>query len=96
MKTIPNSLVKDKIYCVNYLIYKDEAGRSGYLYIAVRQDDMSDFKNAIKNGDFDADDYGIVLDQGAGKPSDETVQRMKILYNCDHDNSFSIFDYKLP
>jgi hypothetical protein len=94
MKNIPTSLIKDKIYCVNYLIYKDEAGSTGYIYIAVRQDDMSDFKNAIKNGDFDADDYGIVLEQGGGKPSDETVQRMKILYSCDHDNSFNVLDYK--
>jgi hypothetical protein len=92
MKNIPTSLIKDKIYCVNYLVYKDEACRSCYIYIAVRQDDMSDFKNAIKNGDFDADDYGIVLEQGDGKPSDETVQRMKILYSCNHDKSFNVLD----
>ena len=94
MKNIPASLIKDKIYCVNYLIYKDEAARSGYIYIAVRQDDMADFKQAIKVGDFDADDYGVVLEQGLGKPSDETMQRMKMLYSCDHDNSFSVSDYK--
>lgn len=94
MKTIPSSLIKDKIYCVNYLIYKDENGKSGYIYIAVREDKMPDFQKALIVGNFDAEDYGIVLEKGFGKPSQDTMQRMKVLYDCNHDTGFSVFDYK--
>lgn len=94
MRNIPTGLVKDKTYCVNYLVYKDESGQNSYLYIAVRQDQMPEFQKAIKCGNFDAEDYGIVLEQGEGIASDDIKQKMRMMYNCDHDSNISIVDYK--
>ena len=93
MRNIPSRLVKDKTYCVNYLVYKDEADKESYLYIAVRQDQMGDFQSALKSGNFDAEDYGIILEQGSGLASDDIKQKMKIMYNCDHTSSKSILDH---
>lgn len=93
MRNIPSSLVKDKTYCVNYLLYKDEAGQESYLYIATRHDKMESFQNAIKLGNFDAEDYGIILEQGTGEAPEEVKQKMKIMYNCDHGSNLSILDY---
>jgi hypothetical protein len=93
MRNIPTGLVKDKTYCVNYLVYKDESGDLAYLYIATRQDKMNDFQNALKNGNFDAEDYGIILEQGTGEASDDVKQKMKVMYNCDHSSNISTLEY---
>jgi len=93
MRKIPESLVKDKIYTVNYLVYQDDNNDKNYLYIAVRRDQMPAFQNALKEGNFDAEDYGIILEQGNGEASDTLIEKMRIMYNCDHDSSISISDF---
>ncbi len=57
---------------------------------------MEEFKNVIKQGNFDAEDYGIILEQGKGAASQLTRDTMKMLYKCDHDNAINIADYAVP
>jgi len=93
MRTIPTSLVKQKLYCVNYIVYKDESDNQGFLYLATRQDKMPDLQEAIKRGNFEAEDYGIILEHGKGESPPEVQQKMQILYNCDHSSNLSVLDY---
>lgn len=93
MKTIPQDLIRDKIYCVNYIEYLGQAGTKEYFYIAVRQDDMLNFKTALEKGDFDADDYGLILEQGNGSAPTYVRDKMKMLYKCEHENALSVNDY---
>lgn len=94
MKTIPQDLIRDKIYCVNYIEYLNDAKQVEHCYIAVRQEYMDEFKAAIKKGDFDTDDYGILLEQGTGPAPAFVRDRMKMMYDCNHDNAINVSDYK--
>ena len=93
MKTIPQNLIRDKIYCVNYIEYLGNEGLREYFYIAVRQDEMDKFKEALKKGNFDADQYGMVLEHGKGSAPDFVRDKMKMLYKCDHESAININDY---
>ncbi len=94
MKIIPRDLIRDKIYCVNYLVYLNGKGDREFVYIAVRQDRMEEFKKAISHGNFDADDYGLVLEHGRGDASDILKEKMKMMYKCDHSSSINVLDYQ--
>ncbi len=93
MRTIPQDLIRDKVYCVNYIEYLGESGAKEYFYIAVRQDEMEKFKEILKRGNFDAEDYGLILEQGNGPASQAVRDRMKMLYKCDHNNAINVSDY---
>lgn len=93
MKTLPTSLVKDKIYCVNYLVFTNKDGVKEYAYVAVRQDNMADFREAVKRGGFDLEDFGLVLEHGKGEASETTREKMRMLYKCDHKATVSVLDY---
>lgn len=93
MKTIPQDLIRDKVYCVNYIEYIGESGANEHFYIAVRQDEMDQFKKAIKEGNFDAEDYGLILEHGMGSASEDVRNRMKLHYQCDHENAINVSDY---
>lgn len=94
MRSIPIQLIKNATYCVNYLVYSNEKGKREFLYIASRKDQMSQLKEAIKRGNFIAEDYGIVLEHGDGEAPDIIKEKMKMLYNCNHEGSLSILDYE--
>ena len=93
MRTIPQDLIRDKVYCVNYIEYLNDANTSEHFYIAVRQDEMDKFKEVIKQGNFDAEDYGLILEQGQGPASQMTRDKMKMLYQCNHENAINVSDY---
>ena len=85
MRTLPKSLIDDNIYCVNYLVYLDSKDAKRYLYLAVRRSNMQKFQEALREGRFDADDYGIVLEYGEGEASAITKEKMKIMYKCNSE-----------
>ncbi len=93
MRTIPQDLIRDKVYCVNYIEYIGETNAQEYFYIAVRQDEMDKFKTALEHGNFEADDYGLILEQGNGSAPKIIREKMKLLYKCDHDSAINVSDY---
>ena len=93
MRNIPRNLIEDKTYCVNYLVFKNEYGVREFLYIVIREDKMSAFQEAVRRGNFDADDYGTVLERGKGEPTESIIAKMKLLYKCDHNSGLSVLDY---
>ena len=90
MRNIPSYLIKDKTYCVNYIVFQNEHGSTEFLYIAVREDHMPEFKEAIKNGNFDAEDYGYILEHGKGEASNMVKEKMKLLYKCNPDINYKV------
>lgn len=93
MRTIPRTLIDNDVYCVNYLVYSNDEGVREFIYVAVRQSDMEGFRRAIRLGNFDAEDYGVVLEHGKGEASDIIKQKMKLMYKCDHVNAMTVADY---
>ena len=93
MRTIPQDLIRDKVYCVNYIEYIGASNTKEYFYIAVRQDQMNEFKTALTQGNFDAEDYGLILEQGGGSSNQLMRDKMKMLYKCDHDNAINVSEY---
>lgn len=93
MKTIPHNLIENKTYCVNYLVFLNDKGAREHLYIAVRRDEMPEFKQVVLRGNFDPEEYGVVLEYGRGDALPEIKEKMKMLYNCDHEKAVSVQDY---
>ncbi len=84
MRNIPRDLIDNKTYVVTYVVYLDSEGQKRYFYIAIRKDKMLGFQRAVLEGNFDAEDYGIILEEGEGEAPEAVKDRMKILYHCDH------------
>ncbi len=87
MRNIPKDLIDSKAYIVTYVVYLDSNGKKRYFYIAVRKDNVLGFQKAILEGDFDAEDYGIILEEGEGEAPDVVKEKMKIMYHCDHNGA---------
>ena len=94
MRTIPRDLIDKKTYVVTYVVYLDNEGDKRYFYIAVRKDKMLGFQRAVLEGDFDAEDYGIILEEGEGEAPDVIKEKMKMLYQCDHVQATNLSDLK--
>lgn len=94
MKSIPRSLIDDNTYCVNLIVYNNNDGQREFVYMAVRRDNMPKFQQAIKRGNFDAEDYGVILEGGSEEPTDYIKNKMKILYKCNHDKALNALNYQ--
>lgn len=84
MRNIPKDLIENKTYVVTYVVYLDSDAQKRYFYIAVRKDKLLEFQRAVIEGNFDAEDYGIVLEEGEGEASDVVKEKMKMMYQCDN------------
>ena len=95
MRNIPRDLIRNQVYCVNYLVFLDDADHQRYCYVAVRQKDMPQFKKALRAGDFELDDFGVVLEEGEGDAPSHVQEKMHYLYNCNHTNALDVEDVDL-
>lgn len=93
MRNIPVKLIKDEVYCVNYLVYRNEEGTREHIYLATRQDNMRFLQDAIRHGNFEAEDFGIILEQGKGEASEMTKEKMQLLYKCNHNPGIDVVDF---
>lgn len=93
MKTIPRSLIRDEVFCVNYIVYLSDKGVRNFMYIAVRNKDLEEFKKVVRRGNFIAEDYGFVLEQGSGDALEIIKEKMKLLYDCNHSSALKVQDY---
>jgi hypothetical protein len=95
MRSIPRNLIRDQVYCVNYLIYEDESGKENYCYLAVRNSDMEKFQKALSCTDFDLNDFGVVLEEGLGEASENVKDKMRHLYNCKHEAAIELESFEM-
>mgnify|MGYP001315232722 CR=1 FL=1 len=93
MRNIPRDLIQKKTYVVTYLVYEDATGQQRYFYIAVRKDKMPAFQRAILAGNFEPEDYGFILEEGLGEASEVIKEKMKIMYQCDHEGATQLEKY---
>lgn len=59
-----------------FLMADDPEGRTFYAYIAVRGDRTDAFEQWAAHGEFDIKQWGIIIENGFGKPSAEIIARM--------------------
>lgn len=95
MRNLPISLIKDKLYFINYIVYTNQDEEIQYMYLAVRHDNLDGFKEAIKIGTFEAEDYGLILESGKGHACEDVKMKMKLLYNCTEDDNISVIDFNI-
>ncbi len=55
---------------------------------------MLKFQKALQHGNFNAEDFGLILEQGTGTAPTHIRDKMKMLYKCEHKNGVNISDYK--
>lgn len=66
---------------VRYITAK-EKGRPCWYYLELDIEKYSEYKKALKSGNFTLTDYGKILKSGWGeKPDEETLKEMKERYN---------------
>jgi hypothetical protein len=82
-------LAKQMVF-INYITSEDEYGTPTYHYVNVRGDKMTEFRKALKKGNFNPEDYGQVLTSGYGEPSPELRAQMAIDYGCNHEAAIEL------
>ena len=85
-------ILAEKTVCV--LLVRGEApdGTPLYAYVGVRADKLEAFMAAQKMGTFYPEEFGVVIESGAGEPSLEVRMRMEQDYGFNHDGMLDIPD----
>jgi hypothetical protein len=83
-------LLAEKTMCILLLRGDDTNGGKIYAYVAIRADKLEDFMEAQKNGVFYPEEYGVIIESGAGEPSDEVKKKMTSEYGFNHDSMVDI------
>ena len=78
-------IMAEKTVCVLLVRGTDPEGGLIYAYVAVRADVLEAFMEAQKNENFYPEDYGVIVESGAGEPSDEVKARMERDYGFNHE-----------
>ncbi len=69
----------------------DADGNKIYHYLAIKEQDVENFRNAIRAGKpYDVRDYGAVLESGFDQPDDKVKEKMTKLYGCNHNSVVTI------
>lgn len=78
-------MLAEKTMCILLLRGEDKDGAKIYAYVAIRADKLEEFMEAQKNGIFYPEEYGVILESGAGEPSDEVKKKMTTEYGFNHE-----------
>ncbi len=69
-------------------------GEPIWAYVAVKLSDLEKFMRAQQEGNFDPEEYGVIIEGGVGKiPPADVMQRMEVEYGFNHDQ---MLDLKNP
>lgn len=83
-------IIAEKTVCVLLVRGENPDGKKIFAYMAVRADKLESFIEAQKSGTFYPEDYGIVIESGAGDPSDEIKEKMTKEYGFNHEAMLDI------
>ena len=85
-------ILAEKTVCV--LLVRGEApdGAPLYAYVGVRADRLKEFMEAQQSGTFYPEEFGVVIESGAGIPSAEVRARMERDYGFNHEGMLDIPD----
>ncbi|MCD6035269.1 MAG: hypothetical protein K0R63_1010 [Rickettsiales bacterium] len=90
MLNISQKIFAEKTSTVVYLTSSNEKGTDFYFYVSIRADRLPAFQQALKQGNFRAEEYGTILAWGYGKPPEEVVQEMATHYGCKPESAISL------
>ncbi len=88
--TRSEQIIAEKTVCVLLVRGESPDGKKIYAYLAVRADKLEEFMEAQKSGTFYPEDYGIVIESGAGDPSEEIKEKMTKEYGFNHEAMLDI------
>ena len=85
-------ILAEKTVCV--LLVRGEApdGTPLFAYVGVRADKLQEFMVAQSQGTFYPEEFGVIIESGAGEPSDEVRARMETDYGFNHAGMLDIPD----
>lgn len=85
-------IIAEKTVCILLVRGEDPQGGKIYAYVGIRADKLEEFMEAQRKGLFYPEDFGIVLESGAGEPSDEVKEKMTKEYGFNHNAMVDIPD----
>lgn len=85
-------ILAEKTMCILLLRGENADKENIWAYVGVRADKLEEFMRAQNNGIFFPEDYGVVIEQGAGEPSDAIKEKMTTEYGFNHDAMIDIPD----
>ncbi len=85
-------IIAEKTVCVLLVRGESPEGELIYAYVAVRADRLEEFMQAQKTGLFYPEDFGVIIEAGAGDPSEEVRERMERDYGFNHSKMIDIPD----
>ena len=64
-----------------------------WAYVAVRLIDLEKFIEAQQSGNFDPEEFGVIVEAGEGdSPPSEVVERMEKEYGFNHEKMLNLAD----
>lgn len=72
--------IAKKSYLFTLVKSEDAQGRPTFFYLAIQAHKWDAFKQALKKGNFDANDYGAVLYSDYGEPTEAVQQAVEAHY----------------
>ena len=75
----------EKTVCVVLVRGESLEGAPIWAYVGVQADKLEDFLKAQNSGEFDPADFGVIIDQGEGEPSEEVRAKMESEYGFNHE-----------
>lgn len=85
-------ILAEKTVCVLLVRGEGLDGVPIYAYVGIRADKLQDFMVAQAQGTFYPEEYGVVIESGAGEPSLDVRTRMEKEYGFNHDGMLDIPD----
>lgn len=85
-------IIAEKTVCILLLRGENTEGVKMYAYVAVRADKLEEFMEAQRKGVFYPEDFGIVIESGAGEPPQEIREKMTKEYGFNHEAMVDIPD----
>jgi hypothetical protein len=79
-------VVADKTVCIVLVQGNGMNDEPIWAYVAVRLSDMEKFMNAQKLGNFDPEEFGVIVEAGAGaQPPAKITEKMETEYGFNHE-----------
>ncbi len=85
-------MLAEKTVCILLVCGEVEDGTSIYAYTAVRADKLEEFMIAQQTDSFYPEDYGVIIETGAGYPSEQVQKKMETDYGFNHEMIVDIPD----
>lgn len=85
-------ILAEKTVCVLLVRGESPEGAGIFAYVAVRVDRLEEFMAAQQSGMFYPEDFGVVIESGAGDPGAEVRERMERDYGFNHTLMIDIPD----